>query len=160
MSGWDDDEDLEDDRRLRRSDEVLRLLFDRLVAGTTGRRHERLQRAEQDLRRCLEVNADRLFTDLERDLLVLEEQLDPVGAAARVASAEVVLLVLPIFLDEARWHGTDPEDRRLRIRLAADLTKAAVRLPELQGEISCLVLDVEFAVRRARSALRGDRLPS
>ena len=153
-----DDEEREDDRGVRRTDEVLQLLFDALRGTVQGRRLERLDRAEADLRRCLDENADGLLTDPELALLALERQLDPEGAVARVASADVVLLLLPIFLKDARWHGRDAEDRRLRIQMALTLARRAVRLPELaQYEWGCAMWDVEAAVEQSRRELRRER---
>ncbi|WP_375400463.1 hypothetical protein [uncultured Amnibacterium sp.] len=154
----DEDEEREEDRPVRRVDEVLRILVDRLRADVAGRRLEQVDRAEIDLRRCIEQNAAGLFTDPELALLPLEQQLDPVGAVARVASADVLLLVLPIFLDDARWHGVDDEDRRLRVRFVVALSRAAVRLPELQPYSSgCAIWDIEAAVQRAHADLRRRR---
>lgn len=159
MDGWDDDEDREDDRPVRRADAVLRLLVDDLRRQATGRRLDRIDRAEGDLRRCIAASVDRLFTDPERALVPLEEQFEPEGAAVRVASAEVVLIVLPVFLGEARWHGADVEDRRVRIQLAAAITRGAVRLPDLQGEVACFVIEAQQAIRRARDELRRATVP-
>ena len=153
-----DDEERDDDTSVRRSDEVLQLLFDSLRGMVKGERRERLDRAEADLRPCLDQNAERLLTDPELALLALERQLDPDGAVARVAGADVVLLLLPIFLTEPRWHGRDAEDRRLRISLALTLARRAVRLPELaQYSWECAMWEVEAAVGRARLELRRER---
>jgi hypothetical protein len=153
-----DDEESDDDKGVRRSDEVLQLLFESIRRKVQGRRRERLERAEVDLRGRLDQNAGRLLTDPELALLALEQQLHPVGAVARVASADVVLLLLPIFLREPQWHGRDAEDRRLRIQLALTLARSAVRLPELvQYAWGCAMWDVEAAVERARLDLRRQR---
>ncbi len=146
------------DRGVRRVDEILTLLFAAERRGLGGRRLDRLRSAECDLRRCLVVHAAHLLTGPELALLELEQQLDPVGAAERVASAEVVLLVLPLYLADPRWHGEDLEDRRLRIRLAEDLARQALALPELAGRSwECALGDVEVAIEDARRELRRAR---
>jgi hypothetical protein len=50
-----------------------------------------------------------------------------------VANADAVLLLLPVFLDEPRWHGVDLEDRRLRIRLARSLAEEIFRASAQRG---------------------------
>ncbi len=153
----DDDDEFDDDKGVRRFDEVLRLLLEPIRAKAQGKRLQRIDRCETDLRRCLDANADRLLIDPELALLPLERALDPEGATGRVASAELVLLLLPTFLSEPEWQGVDAEDRRLRISLAMTLARTGVRLPELADYASgCAMWDVEAAVQRARERLRRD----
>jgi hypothetical protein len=156
----DEDDELlgEDDRPVRRLDEVLPVLLRPFRAEAGPRRLERIDTAERDLRRCLEANADRLLTDGELAFLEFEQALDAEGAVARSASVDVLLLVLPIFIREPAWHGTDLEDRRLRIRIGDVLAHRIPLLPELQGS-SCgaEVWSVEYAVEDARRALRLER---
>ena len=116
-----------------RAEEVLRRFFGEQLAGAPKRRVERLQCAEADLLACLEVLAPALLTDQERALLALESQFDPQCALARVAGADAVLLALPVFLDQPRWHGADLEDRRLRIRLARSLADEIFRASASRG---------------------------
>jgi hypothetical protein len=152
-----DGDEFDDDKEVRRFDEVLRLLLEPIRAKAEGECLERIDRCEIDLRRCLDANADRLLIDPELALLRLERALDPEGATGRVASAELVLLLLPIFLSEPEWPGVDVEDRRLRISLAMTLARTGVRLPELADYASgCAMWDVEAAVQRAREGLRRD----
>lgn len=152
-----DDDEHDDDRGVRRFDEVLRLLFEPIRAKAQGKRRDRVDRCEADLRRCLDANAQRLLTDPELALLPLERQLDPDGAAGRVASADVVLLLLPLFLRDPQWHGLDAQDRRLRITLTLMLARSAVRLPELASySWGCAMWDVESAVEQARDRLKRD----
>jgi hypothetical protein len=153
-----DGADAELDRAVRRSDEILSLLFAAERRGLAGKRLERLRTAEADLRSCLNALADRLLTDHELVLLELERQLDPVGAVERVAAAGVVLLVLPRWLRDERWRGEDLEDRRLRIRVAEDLSAALIALPEVaSAEWRCARREIESAVEDARSELRRAR---
>lgn len=118
---------------VQRSEDVLRRFFAEERAGATPRRVDRLDRAEADLRACLDELAPHLLTKQELALVALERQFEPVGATARVAGAEALLLTLPRFLDEPRWHGEDLEDRRLRIALAEPLAEEIVRLPALRN---------------------------
>ena len=142
---------------MMRADEVLRVFFQEQTVGLTPRRANRMQRAEADLRACLSGLAPLLFTDQEQALLALEQQFDSTEAAARVASAEAVLLVLPVFLDEPRWHGTDLEDRRLRIRLARPLSEEILRSSLLRGvDLGRAAGVVEAAVRHEIWMLRQE----
>ena len=76
-------------------------------------------------------------------------------------SAEAVLLVLPVFLDEPRWHGIDLEDRRLRIRLASDLVERTTRVSMLAGvDVGRAAWVVEAAVRHEIWMLRQERAAS
>ena len=118
---------------MQRSDDVLRGFFAAERREATGRRIERLEKAEADLRACLDELAPHLLTKQELALVALERQFEPLGATARVAGAHALLLTLPVFLDEPRWHGEDVEDRRLRIRLAEPLAEEIVRLPALRN---------------------------
>lgn len=148
----------EDERAVRRVHELLPLLLRSLRAGAGPRRLARIDAAEADLRRCLSAHADRLLTDPELAFLPFERALQPAGAVARVASADILLLVLPFFLREAGWHGADLEDRRFRIRISDVIAHAIPCLPELHG-YSCgaAVWTVEYAVDDARRALRLER---
>lgn len=141
-----------------RADEALRHFFEEQQRLSTGRRAERLQRAEADLRGFLEELIPPLLTDQERALLALERQFDADGAAARTAGAVAVLLLLPLFLDEPRWHGRDLEDRRLRIRLAAALTDDIVEAPAMRGvDTGRAAWIVDAAVRHEIWMLRQER---
>lgn len=57
----------------------------------------------------------------------------PKVCAAPRAGADAVLLALPVFLEEPRWHGNDLEDRRLRIRLARSLADQIFRASASRG---------------------------
>ena len=141
-----------------RADDVLRRFFGTQAAGATERRGERLRRAEADLRACLDELAPGLFTDQERALLALERQFDPEDAPARVASADAILLVLPVFLDEPRWHGSEIEDRRLRIRLARSLVDEILRASAQFGlDVGRAAWVVEAQVRHEIWMLRQER---
>jgi hypothetical protein len=150
-----------DRREMMRADEVLHRFFREQAAGLTPRRAYRMQRAEADLRACLEHLAPLLFTDQERALLALERQFEAADAEARVASAEAVLLVLPVFLDEPRWHGTDLEDRRLRIRVARALSEEILRSSLQRGvDVGRAAGVVDAAVRHEIWMLRQESAAS
>ncbi|WP_375390304.1 hypothetical protein [uncultured Amnibacterium sp.] len=145
-------------RGVPRSDEVIGRWFAEARRGLSGRRLERVRSAEADLRACLEANAPQLLTATERALLTLERQFDDRGAAARVAEAGVVLLVLPVFLEEPRWFGEDVEDRRVRIRLAEPLAYSVARAPGLRAaSLGPAVWTVEATVEHAIWMLRMER---
>lgn len=146
---------------MMRADEVLRGFFREQSVGLTPRRTGRMLRAEADLRACLTGLTPLLFTEQERALLALEQQFDPSDAEARVASAEAVLLVLPVFLDEPRWHGTDLEDRRLRIRLARSLSEEILRSSLSRGvDVGRAAGVVDAAVRHEIWMLRQENAAS
>ncbi len=156
----DEDEYLleEDDRPVRRLDEMLPVLLQPFRAGAGPRRLERIDAVERDLRSCLEANATRLLTTPELAFLEFEQALEPEGAIARAASVDVLLLLLPTFIREPEWHGADLEDRRLRIRISDVLAHQMPRLPELQGfACGAEVWSVEYAVDDARRELRLER---
>jgi hypothetical protein len=145
-------------RVVPRADEVIGRFFAEQRTGSTGRRLERLRRAEVDLRACLEHRAALVLSEPELALLALERQFDATGAAARVAEADVVLLLLPLFIEESQWYGSDLEDRKLRIRLAEPLAYEVARLPELRdADVGTAVWTVEAAVRHAVWMFRQER---
>lgn len=144
--------------RTVRADEVLHRFFEEQRTGAAGRRLERLSRSEDDLRTCLDDLAPGLLPAHEVALLALERQFDARSAAARVAPADAVLLVLPVFLGEPRWYGVDLEDRRMRIRLAEPLTREVVRTRQRRGErAGAAAWRVDAAVRHAIWTLRLER---
>jgi hypothetical protein len=143
---------------MQRADEVLRWFFAEQAASATPRRSDRLRRAEADIRGCLEELVPLLFTEQERALLALERQFEPDDAPARVASADAILLVLPVYLDEPRWHGTDLEDRRLRIQLASTLVEQMLRASADWGvDLGRAATVVEAQVRHEIWMLRQER---
>lgn len=148
---------------MMRADAALRGLVQEQLAGLTPRRADRMRRAEADLRACLDALAPLVLSDQERALLALERQFGTTDAVARVASAEAVLLVLPVFLDDPHWHGSDVEDRRLRIRLARDLSEAilhsslmrGVDLGRAAGVVDAAVRHEIWMLRQESAASRG-----
>ena len=75
-----------------------------------------------------------------------------------MASADAILLLLPVFLDEPRWHGDDLEDRRLRIRVASALSEQILRASAAQGvDLGRAAWVVEAAVRHEIWMLRQER---
>jgi hypothetical protein len=141
-----------------RAEEVLRRFFGAQAAGASTQRAARLQRAEADLLACLDELAPVLLTDQERALLALEQQFDPEGAITRVASADAVLLALPVYLDSPRWHGADLEDRRLRIGLARSLADEIFRASASRGvDLGRAAWVVEAQVQHEIWMLRQER---
>jgi hypothetical protein len=144
--------------RVVRADEVIGGFFAEQTANAVGRRLERLHRVEEDLRMFFEEHAELVLEGPELALLTLERQFESEGAAARVAEAEAVLLLLPLFLEESQWQGLDYEDRRLRIELAEPLAHDIARLPELRDDdLGAAVWIVESTVRHAVWMLRQER---
>lgn len=142
---------------MMRADDALRVFVRDQSAGLAPQRAERMRRAELDLRACLDALAPLVLTDQERALLALERQFGTADAVARVASAEAVLLVLPVFLDDPNWHGLDLEDRRLRIRLARDLSEEILRSSLLRGvDVGRAAGVVDAAVRHEIWMLRQE----
>lgn len=123
-----------------------------------GSRTDRLRRAEEDLRACLEALGPRLLTEPETALLALERQFEADGAVGRVVAADAVLAALPVYLEDFHWQGADLFDRMLRIRLAEPLAHAVLRLPELRGApLARAVGRVEATVRHATWMVRQER---
>lgn len=141
-----------------RAEEVLRRFFDAQLAAVTGQRATRLRSAEADLLACLDELAPLLLTDQERALLALERQFAAEGALVRVATAEAILLALPVFLDEPRWHGDHLEDRRLRILLARALAEEILRESGQRGhDLGRAAWVVEAQVRHEIYLLQQER---
>ena len=128
-------------------------------ARASGARQRRLACAFAALRQCFEETADRVLTTPELATRDLERQFQAEGAAARVAGADALLYVLPVWLEESRWHGDDLEDRRLRVQLTLPLVRFVMRLPNFDGPAGgmCAVWDVEYAVGRARQEISAAR---
>ena len=74
------------------------------------------------------------------------------------AQVDALLALLPVFLDDPRWHGADLEDRKLRIRLAEPLAWEVLRLPELRDvDLGKAASRVEAAVRHEIWLFRQER---
>jgi hypothetical protein len=141
-----------------RAEEVLRRFFDAQFASAAGQRANRLRSAQADLLACLDELAPLLLSDQEQALLALERQFEPDGAITRVAGAEAVLLALPVFLDEPRWHGSHLEDRRLRILLARALAEEILRESGQRGlDVGRAAWVVEAQVRHEIYLLQQER---
>lgn len=146
-----------------RAEEVLRGFFAGRLTAASRQRTDRLRRAEADLLACLDQLAPLLLTDQERTLLALERQFAADGALLRVAGAEAILLALPVYLDEPRWHGEDLEDRRLRILLARSLAEEIFRASASRGidvgraawVVEAQVQHEIYLLQQERQAARG-----
>ncbi|MGN6444469.1 hypothetical protein [Amnibacterium sp.] len=142
----------------RRAGEALQDIIAPMLEDLTARRLRRHQRAEADLRACIEVTGAQHLDDDERVLLELERSIDPTGAVARTAPAGVLLLVLPSFLEDPRWDGEDDIDRKARIDLMLSIARWCVRLPELRDvDTDDAMEDVLDAWRVAHRRLRFDK---
>ncbi len=171
-----DDDDFFDPEERRRdgpppitADASIRDFFLLELARASGARKRRLERAVDDLRLCFEDVSDRILITSELATRDLERQFQPEGAAARVADAFALLHVLPLWLEDPRWHGDDLEDRRLRVQLTLPLARYVTRLPSFDAPNGggCAFWNLDYAVRRARWSIRearreaagGDSLP-
>ena len=152
----EDDDELSEQLPAMTVDAAIRDFFLLEQARASGARRRRLERAVEDLQQCFESVADRVLTTSELATRDLESQFRAEGAAARVASADALLHVLPVWLEEPQWQGGDLEDRRLRVQLTLPLARFVARLPTFDGS-ECVVLDVEWAVRQARRGLSEAR---
>jgi hypothetical protein len=141
------------------ADTAISDFFLREQKGASGARQRRLTRAAEDLRRCFEDGADRVLTTPELATRDLERQFATEGASARVADAYALLYVLPMWLEDARWHGDDLEDRRLRVQLTVLMAHYLMQSPTFDGPAGgmCAVWDIEYAVRRARGEISAAR---
>ncbi|MFD1722867.1 hypothetical protein [Amnibacterium endophyticum] len=139
-----------------RAEDVLGGFFAEQHRLATGSRSQRLLTAEADLRACLEAVAAGLLDPNEHALVALEHEFHPDGAVARVALAADLLTVIPVWLDDPRWHGEEQADRMLRIRLAEPLMEWIVRLPGI-GDVGRAAWRVDAAVRHETWLLRQER---
>jgi hypothetical protein len=133
-------------------DEVLHDLVAGAVDEVDGDQRRRLERAEADLRRCVEVH-DAAPSDAR--------ELESLAVAPTTST--VLLEALPAFLERAPCAGNDDEDRRVRLRLALLLGRALLRQPGLSSDdVASASERLDRAWRAALQRLREDqaqRLP-
>jgi hypothetical protein len=140
------------------ADELLAAFFTLTGDGLTGRRAKRHAAAERDLRACLEERVDRVFSEDELVILAMEREFDPLGAAARISAASVVLAVLPYYLEEPRWVGHDITDRRMRLVLAERLLPFLLGFPPVsETDTRRASVEVRIALMRASAELADER---
>lgn len=89
----------------------------------------------------------------ERILLGAEREFAPDGAFSRVFGAEVLLAVLPGFLEPA-WLPRQAFDARAQVRFVELLRDWIVARGVIDADVSCLVYAIGDAARAARAFLR------
>src|SRR3954447_13929992 len=75
-------------------DEILTAFFAREQAAASGIRSRRLERGEAGLRRCLEIDCDRVLDERGLSLLHVERVFEPAGAFARSMRADDLVFAL------------------------------------------------------------------
>ncbi|MET0590009.1 MAG: hypothetical protein ABWZ77_02430 [Naasia sp.] len=114
------------------ADGTLIAFFMNAEMGLMGKRLSRVEAAHADLLACFTAH----LPDVLPESADRREADDRPEAAARVAPPEVILQVLPFFLDEQQWHGADLQDRRVRYSLSWGLAQWVARDLGLQGSES------------------------
>ena len=138
-------------------DSTLPAFFATRRRGCAGRRLTSVDRAEQLLRDCVEAVADAVLPPADRVLVEAERQFVPDGAAARVASPEVLLAVLPHYVSDERWRAGAADERRAQVLAASALLRhlVAVLPPADRAErIHAAASAIEAAALRIRSDAR------
>jgi len=132
------------------ADAVLTSFFAVRRRGCAGRRLAAVQVAERLLRDCVEAVADDVLDDADRSLVAAERQFRADGAAARIASPELLLAALPHYVSDARWRADGADARRAQVLAAGALLKHLVTLlpPGDRGT----------AIRRATAAIESAAL--
>ena len=112
-------------------DELLRAFFAEQGVRHRGRGLERLREAERLFRRCLEGRIEHLLSPAERTILRAEREFAPRSAGARLATPQMILRVLPTFLET--WGGAELDERSMQLTVAQRLLEHVSALP-LEGE--------------------------
>jgi hypothetical protein len=97
---------------------------DRLIrtcAQTGGRRRQRIEEVERQLRTCVEAEAERIVVTSDLLLLASDREFDPAGAVARVMHADDLVFILSIFV-EPGWQSSEPMQRQAQLRMTRLLT--------------------------------------
>lgn len=141
-------------------DEILTAFLSAQVKGKSGLRRSRLVAVDAQLRRCLEEEGHRILTDGDRSILELEREITAEDAFARTMHADDLLFGLGLFVSEP-WLLPDRIDRGVQLRFAETLSTQLIawRLID-QSDLSCALLDLRAAVRRAKAAQRVSASPA
>ncbi|WP_375388356.1 hypothetical protein [uncultured Amnibacterium sp.] len=119
--------------------------------GLTGTRLHRVDAAHGDLLVCFAEHLPQIDPGAEERLRLLRRGGDRPDAAARVAAPEVILVVLPFFLDEPRWHGRELQDRIVRSRLAWSLAQWIGEEGDSYEAVRAAVCRSQKAVRKTKA---------
>lgn len=137
-------------------DEILTAFFAREHAPASGARSRRLERVEAALRRCLELDCERVLDDRGLSLLEVERVFEPDGAFARSMRADDLAFALLVFLED-RWLEPDPADRRLQVRIALRIVDFLLERRLLdERDLACPLIELKVQASRIRARLRGD----
>jgi hypothetical protein len=137
-------------------DEILTAFFARERAASAGVRARRLDRIEASLRRCLEVDCDRVLDERGLSLLEVERVFEPAGAFARSMRADDLAFALLVFLED-RWLEADPGDRRLQVRVALRIVDFLLerRLID-ERDLACPLIELKVQAGHVRARLRTE----
>jgi hypothetical protein len=137
-------------------DEILTAFFAREHAASSGIRSERLHRVEGALRRCLELDCDRVLDERGLSLLRVERVFEPEGAFARSMRADDLAFALLVFLED-RWLEPDAGDRRLQVRTALRIVDFLLdrRLID-ERDLACPLIELKVQAARVRAQLSND----
>jgi len=136
--------------------DVIHTVFGGAFDESTGIRRRRVQQVEQDLRAYIHAEVDRYLTDDERTLLAAEREFAPDGAACRVLDAEVLLSALTGFIAPP-YLVSDLLLRRAQLNLAEALAGYVAYDVLREYDSSCIRMDFQWALVRARNALTRER---
>jgi len=136
-------------------DEILTAFFAREQAAASGIRSRRLERVEAGLRRCLEIDCDRVLDERGLSLLHVERVFEPAGAFARSMRADDLVFALLVFLED-RWLEADASDRRLQVRIALRIVDFLLerRLID-ERDLACPLIELKVQASRIRAQLRS-----
>ena len=138
--------------------EILEQFFDGYEGDASAARRARNRAVRLDLEQYLEREGERILTDSQRAILNTERDFDRVGAFARTMHAPDLFYALEHYLDPAHaFLGI--EQRRVQVEAIAALTACLLggRWPWGEPVSECCMIDVDIAIRRARSDLRHAR---
>ena len=139
-------------------DEILNPFFHVMLRGTTGIRRRRIEAVEQQLRRCIETEGDRILET--EDLLVVasERAFAAEGAIARTMHADDLVFVLSLFVSPS-WRAADPLLLKVQLTVVERLTARLLhhRLVHY-SDLSCPLLDIGVGIDHARRDMKAINL--
>jgi hypothetical protein len=138
--------------------EILEQFFDGFEADASDARRLRNSAVRLDLEQYLEREGERILTDGQRAILNTERDFDREGAFVRTMHAPDLFYALEHYLDPAHaFLGI--EQRRVQVEAIAALITCLLGGRWVWGEAisECCLIDVELAIRRARTDLSHAR---
>jgi hypothetical protein len=127
------------------------------ATARTGRRRDRILAVGARVRRCLEVEFDRVATDPERRMIEIERQFGTPDPAARSITYDALPELL-LLLTTERWLPSDPQDRRVQLQVLGALGSwmASPRIGLMVSYCAVLTLQVEVDKLRPSRGLIGE----